>query len=156
MKVDKRVELPNLEANEASWQRVRLYQMRFDSNIRSEPLRLIWDIDLPIDAWLNEETQEYNFKVCQTRLEFTNIHGFATTMDNGPFDPCELVIDRAQIGHGSEHRDAKGLISWVFNGDWFEISIAARSLKATAYRSAVASDRPWVDPDRRLGANLSA
>ncbi len=134
--------MPELELRPSAWEFVRIYSMGFDSNPDTGTMRLIWDTDIPIDRWINEDTHEYNFSVCQSHLEFGSVHGIRANMDNGSFDPCELVISEAEILERVERRGAIGLTQWNLVGDWFEISVVARSLRSTPYMDAVVSERP--------------
>jgi len=147
-------EMTDLATVSTSWEYVRIYAIRFDSDPDIGRARIVLDTDVPVQRWLDGESQEFRFLVCQAWLVFSDVYGFLTNMESGAFDPAELVINEAEIAEGVECRGASGLTRWKLEGDWFDISLTAKELQATTYADPVPSDRPWILSQERVNRHL--
>jgi hypothetical protein len=152
---DSKWEVPDLQSNPGAWKFVRIYALIFDSNIEGGQINLILDIDLPIESWVNTESNQFNFLVSQAEMTFESVHEFKASMDSGHFDPCELVVDEVQIVKDNME-SAGDVFTWQLSGPWFALDISARRVAITSYRAPESSDRPWLpfSQRRRLTRNV--
>jgi hypothetical protein len=108
------------------------------------------DIDFPTNPRVNEVTRVYHFEVIQAMVEFNGVVTVNIDMDNGRFDPCELVVDRAIMGSVESNNKDAPLTKLTIEGDWFEVSILCGSIECIEYAPAKPSDRPWLPPGSRM------